>query len=91
MYAGARGPHRKGHPMPSPEEQDAQDIAARRSDTRTDAEKVAAIHAMLHELHLDLQQLYTRYGRERPRLHEALADRLSQFSGDVRDVVQDVL
>jgi hypothetical protein len=76
--------------MTSPEEHDATS-AAPRSDTRTDAEKIAVIHAMLHELHHDLQRLYARYGRERPRLHEALANRLSQFSGDVRDVVQDVL
>jgi hypothetical protein len=54
-----------------------------------DTEKVAAVQDLLRELHLDLEQLYARYGRERPRLAAALAERLDQFAGDVRAVIEE--
>jgi hypothetical protein len=72
-----------------PAGQAARRVAGRRP-TKTEAEKVTAIDALLHELHGDLEQLHARYGRERAQRTTALADRLSHFVGDVRAVVRDM-
>jgi hypothetical protein len=64
--------------------------AGGRRHPMTDADKVAAIDALLEDLHHEVEHLHARYGRERVRLDAALADRLGQCVGEVRAVVRDV-